>query len=375
VNFVAANCVFCGSSRTLTREHVLGNWLSRIGLKLDPVPHRAGPLNQLGRDLGMRPPFGQRVRDVCGDCNQGWMSRLEVIAQRVLSPLILGHTGEIKAADHSAIAAWVQKTALTAMLISSEEERARGYGLPASEYREIFALRDEVHPLPASQFWAGRYKGVRQASVRVTPLVVQIDDMPDPELPHAYAMTIVLGELVLHGLRFTTPALQIDVSARPELLQFWPSTTSVALLGAKVLDDNALLASAGGKNFRSNEQHIHLQPWTVATELPRSEPVDGMIELPAICGKHVVYYPAILIDEAMRGRSHAFAIACECPTAYIIYTEPDGAHCKAADTAERIAELYEGLPGHEYEIEDEYGIFTCKRLTAFKRAPDGHLSL
>jgi hypothetical protein len=29
------------------------------------------------RDLGNRPPFRQEVRNVCGDCNHGWMSRLE----------------------------------------------------------------------------------------------------------------------------------------------------------------------------------------------------------------------------------------------------------------------------------------------------------
>ena len=29
----------------LTAEHVFGNWLSRIGLDLEPVPHGAGPLN------------------------------------------------------------------------------------------------------------------------------------------------------------------------------------------------------------------------------------------------------------------------------------------------------------------------------------------
>ena len=68
---------FCGLSGTLTGEHVLGGWLSKIGLDMTPVPHRAGWLNRIGRDLGNRPPFRQEVRTVCGDCNHGWMSRLE----------------------------------------------------------------------------------------------------------------------------------------------------------------------------------------------------------------------------------------------------------------------------------------------------------
>ena len=31
-------CAFCGFRGTLTGEHVLGSWLSKIGLDLTPVP-------------------------------------------------------------------------------------------------------------------------------------------------------------------------------------------------------------------------------------------------------------------------------------------------------------------------------------------------
>jgi hypothetical protein len=88
------------------------------------------------------------------------MSRLEVLAQRNLTPFILGQRREIGVADVGAITAWVQKTVLTAVPVSSEVERANGYGLPASEYRQLHALRDQAHPLPASQYWIGRYDGV-----------------------------------------------------------------------------------------------------------------------------------------------------------------------------------------------------------------------
>ena len=42
-----ATCAFCGRTGKLTSEHVLGDWLSRIGLDLDPVAHAAGPLNRM----------------------------------------------------------------------------------------------------------------------------------------------------------------------------------------------------------------------------------------------------------------------------------------------------------------------------------------
>jgi hypothetical protein len=78
--------------------------------------------------------------------------------------------------------------------------------------------------------------------------------------------------------------------------------------------------------------------------------------------QHLAYYPAILTREAMRDRFYAFATECECPTAYLIQTEHDGAHCKAAGAAEAISELHEAVPGEEIAIEDEHGSFWCKRL-------------
>ena len=120
--------------------------------------------------------------------------------------------------------------------------------------------------------------------------------------------------------------------------------------------------------------HIEVRPWKSATELAASQLMGSMVELPTICGKHVVHYPAVLVDEAMHGRFCAFGTACECPTAYLIHTEPDGAHCKAADTAEVISELYEALAGEEYEIEDAHGVFTCKRLATSGTTSGGKMS-
>ncbi|TCO37618.1 hypothetical protein EV646_1235 [Kribbella antiqua] len=357
-------CAFCGSSGPLTGEHVLGDWLSRIGLDLEPVLHGAGPLNRIGRELGVRPPFRQKVRDVCGDCNHGWMSRLEVTAQRVLTPFILGEPGEIEVADTGRIAAWAQKTALTAMLVSSEEDRDHGYGLPTSEYRDFYTLREEACPLPVSQFWIGRYDGVRGWSVRVTPLAVRIDGIPEPDRPQGYAMTVVLGQLVLHGVRFTTPSLHAQVSTRLDLPQLWPSAGPVSWPRGIPLDDAGFLEFSGGTEFRSTEKHVELRPWKPATELAPSQAVGGMVELQAICGAHVVYYPAVLVHEAMRGQFYAFWTACECPIAYLIQTEPDGAHCIAADTTEAITEMYDALEREEYLIQDECGDFCCKRLTS-----------
>lgn len=83
----------------MSREHVIGRWVSKTGLDIAPVRHHAGPLNRVPRDMGQQPPFRQTVKDICAACNNGWMARLEDTAQRVLPPLIRGESGTIPIED------------------------------------------------------------------------------------------------------------------------------------------------------------------------------------------------------------------------------------------------------------------------------------
>jgi hypothetical protein len=106
------------------------------------------------------------------------MSRLESAASRVLTPLILGTDGVVAGHHLGAIAAWAQKTCLTAMYVSTAADRAAGYGLPAAEYYELSQIRDTQEPLPRTQFWIGQFNGAMAWSVRVTPLVVAVEGCP-----------------------------------------------------------------------------------------------------------------------------------------------------------------------------------------------------
>jgi hypothetical protein len=186
-------CAFCGAAGPLTKEHVFGDWLSRLGLDPEPAVHRAGPLNRLGKDLGTGPMFSRTVRNVCSTCNNGWMSALEHLAQLSLGPLILGDSGDISPDQQGALALWAQKTAMVAMLVSSEAERSAGYGLAKSEYRKLYELRDQARPLDASTLWIGKYTGTRQAAAWVTPFAVHLDGLPAPTHPHGYVATIAVG--------------------------------------------------------------------------------------------------------------------------------------------------------------------------------------
>lgn len=358
----SGTCIFCGTVGTMTGEDVLGQWLQRIDLDQAPVPHGAGWLNLIGRDLGTRPPFRQRIRDVCGQCNSGWLSRLEMTAARVLTPFILGTSGVIEGPDLGSIAAWVQKTCLTAMCVSSSEDRAAGYGLPSSEYHELYNLRDQRRPLPHSQFWMGRFDGTLAWSVRVTPLVVVIDGLPEPEFPQGYLMTVVLGQLLLQGVRMTTAGLELKTTAKQGMPRIWPNVASARWPEGDAVHDDNYQAFALGRDLRVEDAYANLRPWKPAFELPASQLAGDMIELPTMCGKHVAYYPSILVVEAMHGQFYAFVVSCDCGLAYLIHTEPDGAHCKAGGDPSSITKLYNQLSGVEDNLTNGSVTFQCKRL-------------
>ena len=73
----------------LTREHVLPDWLTEIGLDPEPSIHHAGPLNRLPRQWSAK-PFKTTVKMVCASCNNGWLSQLESAVKPVIAPLIRG---------------------------------------------------------------------------------------------------------------------------------------------------------------------------------------------------------------------------------------------------------------------------------------------
>ncbi|WP_243460273.1 DUF4365 domain-containing protein [Streptomyces sp. M54] len=90
-------------------------------------------------------------------------------------------------------------------------------------------------------------------------------------------MIIVLGQLVLQGVRLTTPSLQGRVSI--QLPRFCPPAGPVTWPSGQPLEDDAFPDFAGGKDFHSTEQHIELPPWQPAAELTPSRDAGGMVEL------------------------------------------------------------------------------------------------
>lgn len=359
---MARQCVFCGSSKDLTREHVLPDWLSEIGLDPRPSIHHAGPINRLPRQWSAR-PFATTVKMVCAACNNGWLSQLEGAAKPVIAPLIRGEGRRLPYDDQALIAAWTCKTGLVSLLISSDEARASGYGVPPTEYTSLYGQRDRMEPLPLSQYWIGACTGDRRmSSIWVTPFVIEVvGGLSPPDIPSGYATILTLGKLMVQGVRFTDPALQVELTTEWGFLDIWPPTDTFPWPAGGVADDDALDRMNDAKTFTVQAKGVRLSPFKPATELEPSTLEGELMRLPLLCGKHDAFYPAALAGETLRMGTHFwFLSGCPCPMGYIIRTEADGAHVKKWGEPVAIEAAYEELPGEEYVVEDQYGTFFFK---------------
>ena len=360
---MAAVCVFCRSEGRMSREHVFAHWLTTLGLAVDEVEHWGGPLNRMPESKGRFVPFTITVRAVCEPCNNGWMSSLDGDIVPTLRPILLGHGGTIDPTAAARLTKWALKTTLVAMHVASRQQRADGYGLPVEEYATLYRSKGVPEPPPGTQMWIGRYVGEeRLASAWATPQAVTVDGVAEHDRPQGYTFNVVVGEVLLCGFRFTTAHLDLDLDAGDGLVPIWPPAATVEWPPASAVGDAEYQRIALGQNLSTTIPQTSICPWSPAVDLPQSQLNGGRIEMPTTCGRHTIFYPLLLAEEAVRrGREHVFATACECGTAYLIRTKVDGAHVEVSGNPEAVMKEYDEEPGVEIVVVDECGSFFCKK--------------
>src|SRR5664280_2429855 len=283
---MATACVFCGASGTMTKEHVLPDWLERIGLTGQPAAAGSGWLNRSSEYRQTSRPFQTTVKAVCATCNNGWMSQLEQIAGRVLAPIIRGEATTVPDKDQPTLAMWALKTTLMAMRSSSQQDRDQGYGLPPTEFTDLPRQKDQLRPPDHVQVWLGHYSGQQHlASVQATPVIVTADPPAEPAHPHAYAFSVLVGQALLQGIRFTTPSLALDLTTEQGLTQIWPTRGDLEWPAGEPIPDLALPRVQKGLNLLPVGPGLHLLPFRPAVDLPRSTAEGQMVRLPTACGK------------------------------------------------------------------------------------------
>lgn len=235
-------CPFCGQRGRRTKEHVWAQWLHDTPgadyLRQGSHGERISPqqiVMQLGQDgrYGLvdsgSAPFAELLPNltvaVCSDCNNGWMSRLEQRAKRILRPFVFQDLLLTLESDElKTIATWATKSSMSYALIRPSQHNP----FTETEYRAIAA---DPAPLDRSHVWMfysedpGSHVAMHVSSGLITPLPASDHLAPDNA---GFAM-ISLANLVLF-LAFApldAPSEMLEVMA-PELLtqrgirRIWP---------------------------------------------------------------------------------------------------------------------------------------------------------
>lgn len=212
-------CIFCGSRKNITREHVVPNWLRKVVPRLRETHVHSGlRTTSQGRTLFVQPLWtvkdgnlgNKKLFMVCADCNGGWMRNLQDELKPILIPLIEGEWQDLNAESAGRISAWMAMTA-TVIALSIRDT----LGVTRAERKFIY----ENHHAPDNwSIWIGRGSGFDDIcySNRVG-FVAEVSEgqIESFELgtneANTNVTTIALGKLILHSA--SVPIL--DISPNP----------------------------------------------------------------------------------------------------------------------------------------------------------------
>jgi hypothetical protein len=228
VSPIPKECIFCQAdfrNAERTREHIIPQWLIselRIGDGQLTSTHFDGKLAIKSRSMAPRSFLAGRV---CGPCNHGWMSRLEIAFAPLFRALNSGKRtfAQLSRSERTIVARWTLKS-LAAL------NWASGYihSIPP-EHRHILARH--ANELPPNVFVFGtrwtRSWGVAAAQedfLIASPSQWQLkDDEREVRLPKGgyYKIGIQVGSLLLGAFYWPYTLWHVEVSANAHQL-VWP---------------------------------------------------------------------------------------------------------------------------------------------------------
>lgn len=225
-------CIFC-TRGSLSKEHIWPTWchplLKQLGgtHKENVRRHIVGgkvatpkvrELTKQGSILNMR------LRVVCEECNNTWMSSLEEQTKPTLLLLMSGCIGEISPHGQKLIAQWATLKSMVA------EQSQKDEVVFTHDQREALRLDGSI---PSGvTIWIGRsHSGKWLSSFQRCSAHLMISTTPNPQRPtdaerkNVQTTAIGIGQLFLYVVVSNAKTFDLNAIIRPDqvLLKLWPS--------------------------------------------------------------------------------------------------------------------------------------------------------
>lgn len=223
-------CIFCGG-KPLTKEHIFADWLQKhlpkTGLlnhdqwhKVYSAPYETNEefIKRSGE------PHSGRIKCVCADCNNGWMSSLQVDAKPILLPLIGAEPIQLFRRQKAILSTWVS------MFTTVAEFRDKTGMAIAIPERDRVWLRARRSVPQHWRIWIGHH--IRSSWngiwVHASVPVGSEEYVPDGAgrkrpIPNTQSTTIVLGQLFIHVFSSARKEVsRVRLFDNRALAQIWP---------------------------------------------------------------------------------------------------------------------------------------------------------
>jgi hypothetical protein len=254
-------CVFCGGPG-VTKQHVWPRWAKRV-LPDEPSHHSH---TRVYGDHTTNPPsvevhspqlrqgsmWSRQIRNVCGTCNGGWMSRLEARVKPSLGMMMLGGDRALSASETKDLSAWVCMTAIMAEFIDE-----RTLAVPVI-HRQI--LRETQEPPNGWYIWIAQYSGsewenhYRHFGLGV-PMVPIFHGEPKM---NTMVTTFTMGSVMMHAFASSVHGLitlDDESSLRWGLRRIWPEPGSLENWKTGVVVDDSDASDIADSYFNQRTEN------------------------------------------------------------------------------------------------------------------------
>lgn len=208
---VRRTCIFCQRAGKMSDEHIWGDWLkAHIRPTMNKHNFQAVRINRPGEQttgeikLRTGDPLRSKVKVVCADCNNRWLSEIQNRAKPYLIPLITGQRVALGKEAQEHIATWCAMATMTAEFIDRDPTTI---AVPQAD--RDWLGNNRTAP-PGWRIWLAHYQRHKWPVqwVHLTLPILAAKDIPENAaetfvLPNTQVTTFVVGNLFVHVMSST----------------------------------------------------------------------------------------------------------------------------------------------------------------------------
>jgi hypothetical protein len=234
-------CIFCGEGG-LTKEHIFAEWIQQlIPPRSTRTVHTAtfGGLEFKGKLHRPGDPLTKRLRIVCRNCNNVWMSGLQTQAKPLVSALIRGDWVSFDQSEQKIVASWM---AMTAMVIEFADVST--IGVPRASRERFFVIKE---PPLDWYIWIAPYEGESHSAFWHTGIgMSDTTDINSLAGCNVQITTFSLGKTLFHSFSNNSSLYFQPLGFGPQLglIQIWPPQKANIVRPLYALDDAAAYRAA-----------------------------------------------------------------------------------------------------------------------------------